>query len=210
MRWNLNPVPRTRRPDDFVLTAAVRPGPAANARLGVGYRVREYRDRHRGHRLPLLSAAAPAGCVFDVFLDLLEPLGPVVHVVLESSHASRGEAHLDLRRDYIDRPVLTSILCEYEDLLLDDGCTGVAVLAVRRPVEVQLDEHKLLHVYAPDLRPFRRVLRGWGIRHCPGLPLISDADHLHCTRPAFAERFWRLADWLGAADEREAGFDRGW
>ena len=64
--------------------------------------------------------------------------------------------------------MLASHFCEFEELLTHDGCTGVAVLADGRPMEVQFDEHKLFHVYAPDLRPFRRVLRRAGVRQRAG------------------------------------------
>ena len=63
---------------------------------------------------------------------MVEVLGDVVHVVLESSHASKGNRHRDFRRNHIDAPVLLSHLCEFEDLLLKDGCTGFAVLSARR------------------------------------------------------------------------------
>ena len=49
-------------------------------------------------------------------------------MVLETSHNREGRGHVDLYREHIDLPVLKSILCDYEDLLLNDGCTGIAVL----------------------------------------------------------------------------------
>ena len=75
-------------------------------------------------------------------------------VVLETSHHSQSREHEDLYREHIDMPVLKSILCDHEELLLNDGCTGVAVLNPSIPVEVQFDEHKLLIVYGEDLSPF--------------------------------------------------------
>jgi hypothetical protein len=150
----------------------------------------------------MLSAAVSAEQLFDTFLALLEPLGDVVHVILETSHESRGPGHRDYRRTDIDRPVLASFLCDFEELLLHDGCTGVAVLADDRPMEVQFDEHKLLHVYAPDLKPFRQVLRRRGIRRRRLLPLISEAEHLHHTTPEYAAAFYHLAWRLGVGDCR--------
>ena len=52
-------------------------------------------------------------------------------------------------------PVLKSILWEYEDLLTNDGCTGLAVLNPGIPQEIQFDEHKLLIVYGDQLRRVR-------------------------------------------------------
>ncbi len=188
---------------DFTLTDAVRPGAGLPVLPRQGYRTDVYRDRRARLRLPMLSAAVSAERLFDTFLALLEPLGDEVHVVLESSHGAAADEHTDLRRSGIDRPVLASHFCDFEDLLTHDGCTGVAVLSEGGPMEVQFDEHKLFHVYAPDLRPFRRVLRAHGVRRRLQLPLISEGEHLHHTTDAHADAFRQLATRLGVGD-----FDR--
>jgi len=193
----------TDRYDDFTLTGAVRPGPDVPVRPREGFRVEVYRDRGAKLRMPLLSATVSAERLFDTFLALLEPLGGVVHVVLESSHGAGADRHTDLRRNHIDLPVLLSHFCEFEDLLLNDGCTGVAVMSARRPVEVQFDEHKLFYVYAPNLRPFQRALRGLGVRRRKHLRLIAEAEHLHHSTDEYAEQFKHLCLRVGVGD-----FDR--
>lgn len=187
----------------FTLTDAIRPGAGLHVRPRQGYRVEVYRDRRAKLRLPMLSAAVSAERLFDTFLALLEPLGEDVHVVLESSHNANADAHTDLRRNHIDLPVLASHFCDFEELLTHDGCTGVAVLADNRPIEVQFDEHKLLHIYAPNLKPFRKVLRAHGVKRRTLLPLISEAEHLHHTTDDFADDFRQLAVRIGVGD-----FDR--
>ncbi|MBP3959270.1 hypothetical protein J8F10_28835 [Gemmata sp. G18] len=187
----------------FTLTDAIRPGASVPVCPRQGYRVEVYRDQRAKLRLPMLSAAVSAERLFETFLALLEPLGEVVHVVLESSHGVLADGHADLRREHIDLAVLTSHFCEFEELLTNDGCTGVAVLAERRPIEVQFDEHKLFHIYAPNLKPFRRVLRAHGVRRRETLPLISEAEHLHHTTENFADDFRQLAMRAGVGD-----FDR--
>jgi hypothetical protein len=194
---------RVRQYGDFLLTDAVRPGPGVPVRPRSGYRTDVYRDRKARLRLPMLSAAVSADRLFDAFFALLEPMGEVVDVVLESSHGSGTDAHRDFRRGHIDLPVLLSHFCDFEDVLTHDGCTGVAVIASGRPVEVQFDEHKLFHVYAPDLKPFRRALRSLGVRRRQVLPLISEAEHLHHTTDAHAEAFRQLCTRVGVGD-----FDR--
>ena len=188
---------------NFTLTDAVRPGPGLPIRPRQGYRVEVYRDRKARLRLPMLSAAVSAERLFDTFLALLEPLGEEVHVVLESSHGATTDEHTDLRRSGIDRPVLASHFCDFEELLTHDGCTGVAILADRVPMEVQFDEHKLFHIYAPNLKPFRRILRAHGVCRRAVLPLISEGEHLHHTTDEFANTFRQLAVRLGVGD-----FDR--
>jgi hypothetical protein len=189
-----------KRYGEFLLTDAVRPGPTLPIVPAEGYRLSRFRDAETSICLPVLGAAVSANKLFDVFLELLELLGPRVHAVLETSHGRQGDRHSDLRRGDIDLPVLMSHFCDFEDLLLNDGCTGVAVVSATRRIEVQLDEHKLLFVYARDLRPFRRVLKQHGVELVPELRLIAEAAHLHHTNPTHESEFHQLAARLGAAD----------
>jgi hypothetical protein len=198
---NLSPTHmRPNRYGDFLLTEAVRPGPGVATAPAEGYRLSRFRDAETQICLPVLGASVSAEKLFDVFFDLLEPLGPRVHAVLETSHGRVSDRHLDLRRGDIDLPVLMSHFCDFEDLLLNDGCTGVAVVAVGRRIEVQLDEHKLLFVYARDLKPFRRVLRKYGVKRIDDLQLIAEAAHLHHSQKRHEDEFHQLAARLGAAD----------
>ena len=183
---------------DFTLTDAVRPALDIPIRPRQGYRTEVFRSG--GLRLPVLTAAVTSESLFDVFLDLLKPLGPTLHVVLESSHGERIDRHSDFRRDHIDAAVLASHFCEFEDLLLNDGCAGVAVMSARKPLEVQFDEHKQFTVYAPDLKPFRRVLRGYGVGRKGKLRFVSEAEHLHHTTESHAEQFEQLALRIGVSD----------
>ena len=182
----------------FTLTEAVRPAFGVPIRPRQGYKLEVYRDRHHNIRMPMICAAVSAEQLFDVFLDLLKPLGETVHAVLESSHDDEfHDGHTDRERRYIDTPVLASHFCDYEDLLLNDGCTGVAVLASRRPMEVQFDEHKQFVIYAADPRPFQRILKAHGIRRRSTLQLLSEAEHLHHTSDDYADQFDQLALRLG-------------
>jgi hypothetical protein len=191
---------RVDRYGDFRLTDAVRPAPGVPVAPREGFRLDVYRDHGAGLQVPVLAAAVSRERLFDVFLQLLEPLGPIVDVVLETSHDSHGAAHRDLFREHIDLPVLMSMLCDFEDLLLNDGCTGVAAIASSGPMEVQFDEHKLLVVYAHDLEPFERVLLQAGIPRDDDLKLITEGEHLHNTDPRHADAFDRLCNRLGVAE----------
>src|SRR5262245_47583949 len=113
---------------DFFLTDAVRPGPGVPVIPREGYRPGVYKDPRQRWRIPVRSAAASREKLFDLFLALIKPLGREVDVILETSHRRSDGKHRDLRRRSIDTPVLASYCCEFEDLLLNDGCTGIAVL----------------------------------------------------------------------------------
>ena len=131
------------------------------------------------------------------------PLGEVVDVVLETSHSSDGGAHQDLYREQIDLPVLKSYCCDFEELLLHDGCTGLAVIGSEGPMEVQFDEHKLLVIYARNLEPFARILRAAGLREDDNLKVITEAEHLHSTEPHFEAAFEQFCYRLGVGEAAE-------
>jgi hypothetical protein len=180
------------RYDGFRLTEAIRPSLDLQVVPRQGFRRDVFHDPTGKLEVPLLAASVSAEKLFDVFLDLLEPLGEVVDVVLETSHETDDGAHRDLVREQIERTVLLSHLYDYEDLLLNDGCTGLAVIATDRPMEVQFDEHKLLVIYARDLKPFEAILIRAGVQRDDSMRLITEGEHLHSTDDRFADQFEQL------------------
>lgn len=188
---------RVVRYGDFVLTDAIRPSYDLQVVPSQGYRHDVYRDQESRTCVPVLMGAASSHCLLDVFLELLDPLGMEVDVVLETSHHRENRGHVDLYREHIDMPVLKSVLCEYEDLLLNDGCTGVAVLNPGVPLEVQFDEHKLLIVYGQDLTPFEEIFRSHNVRCKDQMKFITEAEHVHSSSDRYFEQFEELKMRLG-------------
>jgi hypothetical protein len=192
---------RVDRYGDFVLTDAVRPGPGLPVIPSQGYRRDVYRDARARLQVPVLAGAVSREKLFDVFLNLLEPLGPVVDVVLETSHDTEGSGHRDLLREHIDLAVLMSHFCDFEDVLLNDGCAGTAVISRSAPMEVQFDEHKLLVVYARDLSPFEEVFASHGVARRDGLKLLTEGEHLHSTAPRHRDAFDQLCCRVGVTSQ---------
>ena len=182
---------------DFVLTEAVRPSYDLQVVPTQGFRHDTYRDQETGATVPVIMATASAGRLFELFLDLLEPLGCEADVVLETSHHATRRGHTDLYRENIDLPVLKSILCEYEEMLLDDGCTGIAVLNPAIPLEVQLDEHKMIIVYGENLKPFEAIFREHGVMLKEQMKFITEAEHVHSSSEQFYGQFQELQTRLG-------------
>ena len=100
---------------DFVLTGAVRPSYDLQVIPCQGYRHDIYRDEENKSTVPVLMGAASQEQLFEVFMETLDPLGPEVDVVLETSHDRDNRGHVDLYREHIDMPVLKSILWDFED-----------------------------------------------------------------------------------------------
>lgn len=188
---------RIARYGDFLLPDAVRPSFDLQVVPRTGFRHDVYRDRETGVKVPVIMASASKTRVLDLFLDLLDPLGGEVDVVLETSHDQSSRGHQDLYRENMDLPVLKSTLYDFEDLLLNDGCTGVAVLNPQIPLEVQFDEHKLLIMYGQDLSEFEAILADHGIVCEKDLKFITEAEHVHSSSPELFEQFTALRYRLG-------------
>lgn len=183
---------------NFVLTDAIRPSYDLQVVPCQGYRHDVYRDEESRASVPVLMAAASTELLFETFMDLLDPLGAEVDVVLETSHQQgNNRGHQDLYREHIDLPVLKSILWDFEDLLLNDGCTGVAVLNPHAPREVQFDEHKLLIVYGEDLTEFEQTLLRRDVRCDDRMKFITEAEHVHSSSESYLSQFEELKLRLG-------------
>lgn len=191
---------RVGRYGDFQLTQAVRPSYDLQVVPRQGYRHDVFRDEQSHAKIPVLMAAASADRLYDLFLDLLDPLGDEVDVVLETSHDREYGGHVDLYREHIDVPILKSLLYDFDDLLLNDGCTGIAVLNPARRQEVQFDEHKLLIVYGQPLAAYERTLRHYGVSRQDDLRFITEAEHIHSSNESYADQFAQLRTRLGIDD----------
>jgi len=187
---------------DFELTEAIRPSYDLKVVPKQGFRHDFYRDEETKIKVPVLMGAASREKLFDVFIDLLDPLGFEVDVVLETSHNRENGGHVDLYREHIDLPVLKSVLYDYEELLMNDGCTGIAVLNPAGPLEVQFDEHKLLIVYGSPLTEFEENFRCHGVRCDDRMKFITEAEHVHSSNEKYADQFEELKMRLGM----EAGY----
>lgn len=180
----------------FDLTDAIRPSYDLQVVPRQGFRHDEYHDESSGEKIPVVMASATSGLLIDLFLELIDNLGPVVDVVLESSHHG-GSGHRDYYREHIDMPVLKSVLVEFEDLLLNDGCCGVAVVNPRRRQEVQFDEHKLLICYGQPLDGFEQIMIENDVYPTKDLKFLTEAEHVHSSNERFVQQFDVLRSRLG-------------
>jgi hypothetical protein len=186
----------------FELTDAVRPSYDLQIVPRQGFRRDQYRDDSAGTSIPVLMASATRGVLLDLFLDMLDPLGPVVDVVLESSHQG-NDRRGDLYREHIDMPVLKSILLDFEDLLLNDGCTGVAVVSPARSQEVQLDEHKMVVAYGQPLAEFEKILIAADVYPDQEIRFVTEAEHVHSSSRRFLKEFEMLQMRLGMDSDHD-------
>ncbi len=182
---------------NFALTDAIRPSYDLQVVPAQGFRHDSFKDEESQTNVPVLMGAVTKDALFETFLDLLDPLGPVVDVVLETSHNRDQAGHTDLYREHIDMPVLKSILYEYEDTLINDGCVGIAVLNPGIPQEVQLDEHKLLIVYGEQQNAYEEIFEDRSVHLDESLRFITEAEHVHSSSEYYSQQFEELKTRLG-------------
>jgi hypothetical protein len=188
---------RVSRYGSFELSEAIRPSHKLEVVPTAGFRHDVYRDEQSRTNVPVVMAAVTKDQLIETFISLIQPLGEVVDVVLETSHGKASRGHNDLYREYIDMPILESTLWDFEDLLTNDGCTGIAVLNPNIPQEVQLDEHKLLIVYGNELTPYERLLIDAGLPCREEMRFITEAEHVHSTSERYVAEFEELKMRLG-------------
>ena len=181
----------------FELTDAVRPSYDLQVVPRQGFRHDSYTDPKTNTQVPVIMASASRERLFELFIDLIDCLGNEVDLVLETSHSGASDAHEDLYREHIDVPVLKSVLYDFEDMLINDGCTGIAVLNPRKQQEVQFDEHKMLICYGSPLESFERVLIQHDVYPDEQIRFITEAEHVHSSTDILAREFSRLQSRLG-------------
>ncbi len=187
---------------EFELSEAVRPSYDLTVVPSAGFRHDVYSDEEHNARVPVVMAAVSKERIMEAFVEMIAPLGEVVDVVLETSHGQNSNGHLDLYREHIDMPILQSTLWDFEDLLVNDGCTGIAVLNPGIPQEVQLDEHKLLIAYGAELTAFETVLIDAGLSCREDMKFITEAEHVHSTTERYVQEFDELRMRLGMDEYR--------
>ena len=180
----------------FDLTDAIRPSYDLQIVPKQGFRFDEYVDDVTGIKTPAIMASVTGHCLLELFFDLIDQLGSVVDVVLESSHRVQT-SHQELYREHIDTAVLKSTLLDFEDLLLNDGCTGIAVINPKKRQEVQLDEHKLLVMYGRPLDQFVSTLIQEDVYPDKNLRFITEAEHVHSSSERMHDQFNILKNRLG-------------
>ena len=182
---------------DFVLTDAIRPSLEVAIEPIEGYKHDQYKDTEDNSSIPVLMCSISKERLFDIFIEFIDILGDIVDVVLETSHDAKRREHDDLYREHIDLPVLKSYLYQYEDMIFNDGCMGIAVLNPDIPAEIQFDEHKLLIVYGENLQPFEKVLSQHNIPLNEDLRFLTEAEHVHTSQGDFIDQFRALQSLLG-------------
>jgi hypothetical protein len=139
-------------------------------------------------------------------MDLLELFCKTVSVILESSHDWRdgSRAQVNFCNNTADKVVLLSMLCEFEEFLVKDGCAGIVVFNRKTGLELQWDEHKVLRIMGWSkgntklVRRIKRILRKYSIGKKRDLLTCYDIPHVHDSHTKYEPIFEELVIRLGA------------
>lgn len=188
----------------FKLTDAIRPGLKFIPEEGYKYDV--YHDKEEDEEeqaeVPVLMISASREKLFNLFLSLADEIGFTVDVFLdEVDEDNNRKTHV--HGEEMDNPIVQSTLIDYEDLLLNDGFTGIALQNTSDGTELQFDAHKLLIVYGHQLRPFAEVCEKYGVREKPSMKFITNSEHIHASDDRLAASLDELAEKLGGYDEEQ-------
>lgn len=192
----------------FELTDAVAVLPGPTIKLENGFKRGESSDIP----YPLIFIQVSQEMIFELFLKLIEVAGDdILDIVLRRSncankpypHSHAELCHTHLMRENIDSVGLESVLCKYEDLLLNDGCMGVSIIWRHRKgiFQVQIDEHKNIIIGSdrPSLMDkVTDILMNRGIERNQRVISVSALRHKHITLQEYESQFKEMAQSLEA------------
>jgi hypothetical protein len=186
----------------FELTNAITPAYDLKVIPREGFRYDVEPARGECRLVHTITASATRKKVFGLFLGLLEGMSERVGAVLETVQPSTQDRWEQWHRS-VERVVLQSALCGFEEFVTDDGCTSIT--AVEEPAKrmVVLDEHKLVVALAcvrADLAPFEKVLHAHGIPNAPGMRFLPEEEHIHSSCDRYRSEFHRLCEELMPGD----------
>lgn len=183
----------------LVLPDGIRPGPQAEDYLREGYKITAYKSSSTGGSIPVIMAAASREKLADLFRDLIGVLGDAVNIRLDSSFGMRAGTWISHKRKNQKTVIAESHFLDHENFLINDGYAGISM---RNHIseEVQLDEHKLLLVYANSLERFQKFLSQHGILKDQSMRFITDDEHVHDAADNHRENFINMCLQFGCSD----------
>jgi hypothetical protein len=194
---------RRRRYGDFLLTNAVRLPLVPPIIPRAGYTDRWTNNPIGFPNCRLLTVAASAEYLFDLWLELLGLCQYKVDVYLEDHWRDPPSTWTAFG---VRRRLLTNTVSRFEDLLLNDGFTSLVVNSVcprHGQYMVLLDQCKLLHVdtliYSRTEEKVERILERYELPFNRQLALIPEGESFHVSADYFQVQFQQLCARLGCA-----------
>ncbi len=100
-----------------------------------------------------------------------------------------GPEHDRWVSDTVPRAEVLRIIDRYGYSLLHDGMVGFGAYDPDSPLEIFLDDHKLLSLFSPTMDPFEALLIQARVPHLERVGTMFDEPHDHYTLPSVPEKF---------------------
>lgn len=120
------------------------------------------------------------------FMEALRCLPPKVHAVLEIRRPEPDRAASPDSREtdrwaseLVPLEDVLRVASKYSFQLLHDGMVGFGAYDPDSPLEVFLDDHKLVSLFSPEVEPFVPLLESFGVPQVDQIASILDVDHEH-------------------------------
>lgn len=164
-----------------------------------------------GFEVPTLIASLSREKLYDVFLEMVGTLKSEVVLMIHTSHdLDDHENPVELQRDEIELFMVESWLAnnDFENFLTHDGCIRVSVCNEDSSCQIDLDEHKLLYVFA-NMKSAVRILERRKIARRDAIKVVSAVPHVHFTADEFEDELRRFKEMTGMENwnTRDSGFD---
>ncbi len=128
-----------------------------------------------------------------ILRDALALMPARCHAVLEQRRGDEAgdpsapaqERHVS---ELLPRSEIAAVYARYRFQILHDGMIGFGFYDPDSPLEVFLDDHKLLSLFSGELEPFEGLLAGLRVPHRRHLETVLDLGHEHLPLAALHER----------------------
>ncbi len=120
------------------------------------------------------------------FMEAMRCLPPKVHAVLEirrpdtDRQGARDGRETDRwASEVVPLEDVLRVASKYSFQLLHDGMVGFGAYDPDSPLEVFLDDHKLVSLFSPEVEPFVPLLETFGVPQVDQIASVLDVDHEH-------------------------------
>ncbi len=205
-------------PAEYVLPVGLHLDERPSSELAEGYEVRRRDDEDPPHWF--FYAQLSVLRVERVLDEALARMPERCRAVLETRRSDE-DADADPTAPAQDRFVsalvpreeVAAVLARYRFQILHDGMAGFGFYDPDSPLEVFLDDHKLLSLFSAELDPFEEILDGLGVPRQERLDTVLDLSHEHhglvavpdrtrCRRHEWLRRRKYDVEWFGGAIRR--------
>jgi hypothetical protein len=205
-------------PAEYVLPVGLHLDPPPKAELAEGYEV-HWRDREDPPHYFFYAQVSVlrVSRILDAALTLMPERCHAVLELRRTDEQMEDDPHGPSQDRFVSallsKADIAAALANFRFQILHDGMAGFGFYDPDSPLEVFLDDHKLLSLFAPELEPFEGMLDGLDVPHLEHVETVLDLEHEHhglisipdrtpCPRYEWLRRRKYDVEWFGRSLRR--------